>query len=218
MTGTTFANYDQATDSDADPEVQNGEAEESSKPAEWLKVDGVHAGFWVWDSSKVDECENWLVAWRSSEEMLQDQAMLAIETDVALKTVWVNEQLRGTQSSWRDELSLIPSFVFTKVMVGSNRKAQTSGKEREVHVQKAEPLIDAFRLLIDGEYADTWLVAYDDILDDEKILTDMHYEMRTVFVKNSLRGRKQRRDDEVRAALETVSELGYGHSSCVLHL
>ena len=44
-----------------------------------------------------------------------------------------------------------------------------------------------------------WAVAYDEdgLLDDNGILTDIHYEFRTIWVNKRLRKQKYKREQEV---------------------
>jgi len=62
------------------------------------------------------------------------------------------------------------------------------------------------------ECVDMWAVAYDEdnLLDDE-MLTDIHVEMKTIWVNQCLRNQKQKREREVAEALNCIwKHHGYG--------
>lgn len=63
-----------------------------------------------------------------------------------------------------------------------------------------------------AEGMEPWIVAYEesDSFDERSILTDIHYEWRTIWVTERLRGRKKKRDEEILKALKTISEIEYG--------
>ena len=77
-----------------------------------------------------------------------------------------------------------------------------------------QDVIEVFYILNGMDCVDTWAVAYDEhgLLDDHGILTDIHYEMKTIWVSKRLRKQKQKRDQEVETALKFACEY-CGHGS-----
>lgn len=79
---------------------------------------------------------------------------------------------------------------------------------------RKQDVIEVFYFFDDSECVDMWAVAYDedDLLDDHCELTDIHYEFKTIWVNNRLRRQKQKREEEIAAALKNVCEQ-CGHGS-----
>lgn len=91
---------------------------------------------------------------------------------------------------------------------------ECSSTEGDPDIRRQE-VIEVFYMFERGiECVDMWAVAYDeDNLLDDGMLTDIHDEMKTIWVNQSLRGRKQKREQEVAKALECIwKHHGYGSS------
>ena len=83
---------------------------------------------------------------------------------------------------------------------------------------RQQDVIEVFYIFDDVECVDMWAVAYDEdgLLDDDGILTDIHYEFRTIWVNKRLRKQKQKREQEVAKALRFACEY-CGHGSFTVH-
>ena len=83
---------------------------------------------------------------------------------------------------------------------------------------RQQEVIEVLYIFDDVNCVDMWAVAYDEdgLLDDTEILTDIHYEFRTIWVNKRLRRLKQKRQQEIVEALRIVCEQ-CGHGSFTVH-
>lgn len=147
--------------------------------------------------------ETWLVAYDSDGTHVSDGELTAVAWD--RNTVWVSNKLRGKKVLRNKEIANAIENA------GLDSAFNSLGLAGVDHLLPAE-VIEAWYIFTGDKYLDTWLVAYDEwnVLDDEPlILTDIHWQPRVLWVKETLRGRKKRRDELLAVDIQGVAVGGY---------